>query len=272
MRLVCAIVLCLCCVPLSQGQSSVQAKHANLELLSTQTRVGSEELLLGVHFTLEKGWHIYWINPGDSGQPPSFNWILPAGAAAGEIQWPRPFRMQNSPTIADYGYHDEVLLMVPVHWSALPQAGSKSEIALDAKWLICREVCLADHTRLTLTLPISSGNKTNRASRLFAQAKALLPRPWPRQWKATAESRKDDFLLTLTTRKPLVNVEFFPLDPGLIDNAAKQRAEKTSTGAKLVLKKSDMLLKPVSELRGVLVIAGHAYQLRAPVVSQVALK
>lgn len=272
MRLALAIVLCLLCVPLSQGQSTVQAKHANLELLSTPAKDTRGDILLGVHFVLEKGWHIYWINPGDSGQPPTFKWNLPAGASAGEILWPRPYRLQSSPTIADYGYYDEVLLMVPVHWSSPPKSGSKTDIALEAKWLICREVCLPDHTRLALSLPGSSADKTARSSRLFAKTKALLPRSWPKQWKVTAESRKEDFVLTITADKPLTSVEFFPLDSGLIDNAAKQKVERTSTGGKLVLKKSDSLLKPASELRGVLVVAGHAYQLRTAVVTQVALK
>ena len=35
-----------------------------------------------------------------------------------------------------------------------------------------------------------------------------------------------------------------------------------------MLKKSDLLLKPVPELRGVLVINNRAYQVRAPVIAQ----
>src|SRR5215469_1213783 len=79
MRLGRATILCLLCIAASHAQSTVQAKHANLELLSTPVTEGRGDILLGVHFTLEKGWHIYWINPGDSGQPPSFKWILPPG-------------------------------------------------------------------------------------------------------------------------------------------------------------------------------------------------
>src|SRR5438105_11734991 len=94
----------------------IQAKHARIELLFHHTSVATgKELLLGVHFDLEPGWHIYWINPGDSGQPPVFKWQLPAGFSAGEIQWPRPERMQSSAELTDYGYHDEALLMVPIH-------------------------------------------------------------------------------------------------------------------------------------------------------------
>jgi thiol:disulfide interchange protein DsbD len=237
-----------------------------VELLSQPAHDGA---LLGIHFILEKGWHIYWINPGDSGQPPTLQWTLPAGASAGEIQWPQPERLQTSPDIADYGYKDDVVLLIPMR---LPERNSKAAIALDAKWLICREVCLPDHAHLTLSFPAASAAGQTRAGQLFARARALLPRAWPATWKVNAESRKDDFVLTIVSGRPLTHAEFFPLDPGQIDNAAKQRFTATSTGAKLVLKKSDLLLKPVPELRGVLVINSRAYRVRAPLIAQVALK
>src|SRR5262245_6055422 len=86
----------------------VRTKHATIELLSRQTAiVPGKDSLVGVHFVLEKGWHIYWVNPGDSGQPPVFKWQLPEGFSAGEIQWPHPERMQNTSQLADYGYHDD---------------------------------------------------------------------------------------------------------------------------------------------------------------------
>jgi thiol:disulfide interchange protein DsbD len=249
------------------AQSQVEAKHARVELLSMP--VARNQVQLGVHFTLEQSWHIYWVNPGDSGQPPSFQWTLPNGATAGEIQWPRPERLQNSPDIADYGYKDDVLLIVPVHLTEPPNKSSGTKIGLEAKWLICREVCLPDRAQLSLSL--SSGGSPGMAE-LFARTKAMLPRQWPKEWRATALSHKDDFVLTLITGRPLTRAQFFPLDPGQIDNSAKQPITPTSNGARLLLRKSDLLLKPIQELRGVLVIGSNAYQLRAPVIARVALK
>src|SRR6476620_3363842 len=107
-----AIVLAVSHASFSQATT----RHARVELAARQASVNpGSDLQLGVHFILEPGWHIYWINPGDSGQPPSFEWQLPPGFTAGEIQWPRPERMQSSAELADYGYHDDVLLMVPIH-------------------------------------------------------------------------------------------------------------------------------------------------------------
>jgi DsbC/DsbD-like thiol-disulfide interchange protein len=248
------------------GQSQVQSKHARVELLSQPSRDGA---LMGIHFILEKGWHIYWINPGDSGQPPTLHWTLPTGATAAEIQWPQPERLQTSPSIADYGYKDDVLLLVPVRFLA---KNLKVDIALDAKWLICREVCLPDHAHLTLSPAAASAGNQTRVAQLFTRTRALLPRTWPATWKVNAKSRKDDFVLTIISGRPLTRAEFFPLETGQIDNAARQRLTTTATGAKLMVQKSDLLLKPVPELRGVLVINHRAYHMRAPVTAQVALK
>jgi DsbC/DsbD-like thiol-disulfide interchange protein len=245
------------------------ARHAQVALLSRQAAITpGSDLQLGIHFILEPGWHIYWINPGDSGQPPSFQWQLPPGFTAGEVQWPRPERMQSSAELADYGYHDDVLLMVPIH---APQSINNEQsrglrFAVEAKWLVCREVCIPEHAELELFLHSGAINENSATSKLFAEAEKLLPVAMPHAWSAVAESRKNDFLLTIAANKPITRAIFFPLDPGQIDNSAPQKLEATASGAKITLKKSDLLLKPINVLRGVLVIpGGPAYRIEAPV-------
>jgi len=256
----------------------VPAKHAKVELLSRQTSVAvGADTLLGVHFVLEPGWHIYWTNPGDSGQPPVFKWQLPAGFSVGEILWPRPNRMQSSPQMADYGYHDDVLLMVPVHASQVQSSNAPLEVELEAKWLICREVCIADHAQLhlslSLPLPAAPVAKENPASaELFARTEKLLPKPLPHGWKANAESKKDSFVLHIFTHagERLGQAEFFPLAPGQVDNAARQDLQPSAQSVKITLKKSDFLTKPIAILRGVLVLpSGDAYRIEAPVAKSI---
>ncbi len=246
-------------------QSSPQ--HAGVELLSRQASVKpGSDLQLGIYFILEPGWHIYWINPGDSGQPPSFKWQLPSGFSAGEIRWPRPERLQPSKELVDYGYDDAVLLPVTIH---APSAISdrSAEFGAEVKWLICREVCIPEHANLHLTLPVSSAAGVEQQNApLFAKTDKLIPQPLPRAWNASVTSRKDDFVLTIRAGKAINKAKFFPLDPGQIENAAPQKLQPTSNGAKITLKKSDLLVKPISVLRGVLVIpGGPAYRIEAPV-------
>jgi DsbC/DsbD-like thiol-disulfide interchange protein len=245
-------------------------QHARVELLSRQSAiVPDSNVQLGIHFVLESGWHIYWVNPGDSGQPPAFKWQLPAGFSAGDIQWPRPERMQLVKELADYGYRNDVLLIVPIHIpkSIIVSGALATPLALEAKWLICREICLPDHAHLQIGLPLASQAKPIPSSaQLFADTEKLLPKPLPRGWKASAASTKDDFILSIVVGKRITQADFFPLDPGQIDNPAPQKLQPSGAGIKITLKKSDLLLKPITILRGVLVIPGSPpYRIEAPV-------
>jgi len=261
------VLICLAASLVSTDTAiEVQAKHARVEFLSQHTglRIGQENLL-GIHFALEQGWHIYWINPGDSGQPPVFQWQLPDGFSAGPVQWPRPEKLQSA-HLADYGYKDDVMLLVPVRAPAFyHQADAK--LVLQAKWLICREVCLPDHAQLEITLPYGAPADQHQ-EKLFAETKRLLPERWPRTWKITALSQKEDFVLSLQTGRSITKAEFFPLEPNQIENAAPQAAKPTPLGANITLKKSDQLLKPVSTLKGVLEVEGKTYQVEAPVTQR----
>jgi thiol:disulfide interchange protein DsbD len=245
-------------------QATVQ--RAKVELIASQAAVTpGKDLQLGVHFMLEEGWHIYWINPGDSGQPPSFQWHLPPGFSAGEILWPRPERLQPNKELVDYGYADEVLLPLTIH---APSGISSApvEFSAEAKWLVCREVCIPEHTQLHLTLPVSSNPSLDQQhAQLFARTDKLLPQPLPSNWKVSFAALKDDLILTIHAGKSIMQAEFFPLDPGQIDNPSPQKVQPTSHGAKITMKKSDLLLKPISVLRGVLAIPRNpAYWIEAP--------
>ena len=254
----------------------VQAKHSRVELIAKENAATpGGQLLLGVHFMLEPGWHIYWINPGDSGQPPSFQWQLPSGFTVGDVEWPRPERLQSSSQIVDYGYHDDVLLMVPVKASqSIVLGGQALGFSVDAKWLICREICLPDHALLRGSWSVGDQNKVSPATAaLFAGAQKLLPKPFPGE--AIAKSNKDAFVLTLGAkgRMPAGTPQFFPLAPGQIENAAPQNVQTIPDGVNITLKKSDLLLKPIKVLRGVLVFTGgDAYHVEAPVIGGKGIK
>ncbi len=242
-------------------------QHAKAELLARQSSVKpGSDLQLGVHFMLEKGWHIYWTNPGDSGQPPSFKWQLPPGFSTGEMQWPRPERLQPSKELVDFGYSGEVLLPLRIHTPSVISSRAPVEFDAEAKWLVCREVCIPEQANLHLTLPVSSDASVDQQhAQLFERTYKLIPKPLPSGWKASFTPAKGDLVLTIRAGKPITQAEFFPLDPGQIDNPAPQRVQSTPQGAKITMKKSDLLLKPISTLRGVLVMPGSpAYLIEAP--------
>jgi DsbC/DsbD-like thiol-disulfide interchange protein len=257
-----------------RNSESVQTGHANVELLSQSSAIApGQTVWLGVHFVLEKGWHIYWKNPGDSGQPPVLRWELPPGFNTGGIRWPRPEKFTHS-SIADYGYENDVTLLVPLrvplHGPGGAKTGPPAEIALDANWLICREICIPEKAQIRLSLPIAASPEADKKyTKLFADTKRLLPKAWPAPWTVRAVSVKNTFVLSIQAGKTLPAGEFIPAEPSQIENAAPQTWEPTPQGAKIILKKSEQLLKTIASLKGLLVLrGGDSYEIRAPVTKR----
>jgi DsbC/DsbD-like thiol-disulfide interchange protein len=221
---------------------------------------------VGLHFALEKGWHIYWINPGDAGEPPRVKWNLPPELTAGEIQWPVP-RPLPAYTTMDFGYEEDVLLIVPIKVATSAKPGSAA-LNADLRLIVCRDVCIPGKAQLSLNLPVerraASANPASQA--LFAKTKAQLPQAVPSAWRLRATEEKDSLHLIARTGAPVKEAFFFPLDANEIENAAAQKLAPSSNGFDLMLKKSNQLLKPVSTLKGVLRTGGRGYMINIPVM------
>src|SRR5579872_5357284 len=134
--------------------SAASLPHVKVELVAeNQWMAPGSRAFVGFHFQFEKGWHIYWINPGDSGEPPRVQWHLPAGLNAGEIQWPAPQRL-GSATIVDFGYEDAMTLLVPITASRSLRTDQPAHFVADLKVLVCKEICIPGSTQVSLTLPV----------------------------------------------------------------------------------------------------------------------
>jgi len=242
--------------------------HGTVDLIAEQTTIQpGRPFAAGLHFQLEPGWHIYWINAGDSGEPPRVKWSLPEGFRAGPLQWPLPRRIEDH-SLIDYGYQDQVLLPVEIMPPAGLAAGPDVQVNAAVSWLVCRDICVPGHANFVLTLPLRQGApaKSSAAAPLFARARADLPRPAPRSWKVAATLDKLRFVLNVDTGKKETGASFFPLNPNEIENAAPQKVSVSSPGIDLELKRSDQMLKPPPRLQGVLVFAsGQGYTINAPV-------
>jgi len=255
------------CAADAQGAETA-IPHGTIELVAENRWVTpGQGFSLGLHFQLEKGWHIYWVNPGDSGEPPRVTWQLPTGLSPGVIEWPAPRRLGTS-SIVDFGYEGGVTLIVPVHAESSLAAQPLARLGAEIKVLVCREMCIPGKTQLSLTLPIKSGPAAPdvRTRELFAAARKDLPRPAPQSWKFSADDAKDSFVLAANVAPQITQAIFFPLAEAQIDNAAPQSLQRLATGFRLTLRKSDRLLKPIERLQGVLVLSGnHAYLIDVPV-------
>jgi DsbC/DsbD-like thiol-disulfide interchange protein len=242
--------------------------HGTLELVAENRWVTpGHGFSLGLHFQLEKGWHIYWINPGDSGEPPRITWQLPSGLSPGAIEWPAPRRLGTS-RIVDFGYEDAVTLIVPVHVGSSVAVQPSVRLGAEIKVLVCREMCIPGKAQLSLTLPIKSlpPAPDARTRELFEAARKDLPRPAPQNWKFSVDDARDTFVLAANLGVQITRAIFFPVAEAQIDNSAPQALQPLASGFRLTLRKSGQLLKPIERLKGVLVFSGNrAYLIDVPV-------
>jgi len=250
-------------------ERSASIPHGKVELLSEQESIQPGRVIqLGLHFQLEKGWHVYWINPGDSGEPPRLEWHLPSGLQAGAIGWPAPSRLPIPP-LMDYGYEGEVLLPVSIENTSGLLAGAHVTLVAEMRAIVCSDICIPAKAQLSLSLPVRAERPRQSAetSVMFTAARKALPKPAPANWRPSARDLGDSFELRVNTGRSASEAWFAPLEPLQIENAALQKTVTTAAGMRLILKKSDQLLKPVSRLQGVLVFPQGAYLIDAPVAA-----
>lgn len=255
--------------PANPLSSSATAPHVKVEVLSNKGSVGFGEgqVYFGLHFILEPGWHVYWSNPGDSGEAPIANWFLPKGFHAKPMLFPAPKRLPLGP-LMDYGYEGDVLFIVPVDYEAFGAIGGPllkyRYIPVQVKWLVCREACIPGKAFLSLDLPVSTNAADSAAAPLFRKTLAKLPKPLPPGAKAIFAQTPGGFRLAVLTGKQIDGAQFFPAQPGQIDNPAPQRVMPVRDGAVIDLKKDASLTGALAQLSGVVVLGdGAAYTVDA---------
>lgn len=234
--------------------------HGSVELISENQWISpGRQTYFGFKFELEKGWHIYWVNPGDSGQPPQFEWHLPSGLSPGDMEWPAPQRI-GSPPIVDFGYENSTTLLVRVRLSPDAPAKGAEQLAVNLKVLVCREICIPGKAQVSMIVPIKlNGPEPDVGNaKLFAAARRSLPKQPPSTWSFAAIDQKNSFLLVANVGGRTARATFFPLEESQVDNSARQDLVPTASGFRLVVSKSDQLLKPINRLRGVLEFADNA--------------
>jgi thiol:disulfide interchange protein/DsbC/DsbD-like thiol-disulfide interchange protein len=202
---------------------------------------------------IRPGWHTYWLNPGDVGQPTTLNWNLPNGWKAGELQWPYPIRLPVGPFM-DYGYEGKVWILSHVTAPQDAKPGEAVTLTAAASWLVCKEVCIPEDA--TLSLPLKIGPSSYARAADFAQARARLPVPSPWRMRYALGGTLDLFVAaqSLVYAHP-ASAQFFPLDSGMVKAPAPQAMGFASAGLVLRMTPGKAIARKGGPLRGVLVLA-----------------
>lgn len=240
-------------------------------LAEFSTITPGETLPIALHQKITDGWHIYWKNPGDSGEPTSMTWTLPKGFSSGEILWPAPHQIPLGPLV-NFGYEGEVTLLTSI---LVPETieGDKVTLTTHVEWLACKDICVPESIDLSLTLPISTTGTpaVQTAPDLFASARSKLPAST--NWQGLIEEQ--DQTLTLTfhpdpEEKSILarakKITFFPEEWGIVQNAAPQQVRLTEDKLILSLQRDTRSLSDLSVLQGVITVENAEDQF-APLLS-----
>jgi thiol:disulfide interchange protein DsbD len=264
--LLAAAIVFAVALPALAASNSADLPHVHVQLISPDAQLHPGANNAGLYFKLEPGWHVYWKNPGDAGEPPHIKWTLPQGITAGPLQYPIPKRLPLGP-LMDFGYEDEVLFPFQLNVSS-GTSGSPSVLHAKVDWLVCRGSCIPEKTELELTRPIASADTASGPvqtdQNIWARLAKHLPQPPPATLKIGFVPTATGFRMTVNTGHKETEASFFPATADILSNPAPQVATPTSAGVTLDLKKDETLTANPKQMAGVLVLSGgRAYELIA---------
>ena len=236
-------------IPLSQ--------HVQVQLVSEVESVKpGSRFFVALILTMEKGWHTYWKNPGDSGLPTTIEWNLPEGFSAGEIQWPCPQKFESS-GIVSFGYADQVDLLMDMQVSPSLKAGTVVTLFASIDWLACKEECVPEHAELILELPVKddASQVDLKRAEYFENARNDLPKIF-KDWDVSAWANEDEIVIQTLSHdsvfKPAMEIFFFPEEEGIVNYAEPQTVGKRRYGYSIGMKRSKRSSALPLRLKGIL--------------------
>ena len=258
-RLILAAALAAAGAPAALAAPAPASPLVRVELLAeTQSIAAGRTFWIALRQEITPGWHTYWMNPGDAGEPPRIEWTLPAGFTAGEIQWPPPERIAAGPAMS-YGYSREVVL--PIAVTAPPGLGPGARVTLrgQASWIVCEKTCIPEEAAIALTLPVTATTPAPdpRGAPLIAAARRAVPAPspWPASFVATPERVTFAIAARGLDAQRVSEAWFYPARWGAIEHAAPQRWRIDDAGLTLEAARGPLPEAVAGPLEGVLVVS-----------------
>jgi len=262
-------LLCALLLPGMAAAQAVNTGHLTAELVaSAQGIAPGQTIHVALRQQIQKGWHTYWRNAGDSGEATKLTWTLPPGWSASDFTWPVPHRLPVGPLV-NYGFEGEVILPVQLTAPAGAAPGSTVTLRGKADFLVCADICIPETANLELRLPVTAGPAPADPTWGAKIAKALAEAPKPAGLTGAFQAAAGSLKLAITGA-PLKGADvaeayFFPFAGTVIDHAKPQAIERGPEGLTLTVTPGYDFQGPTppKELAGVLVVAGKGYEVVA---------
>ncbi|MDB5422941.1 MAG: thio:disulfide interchange protein, partial [Phenylobacterium sp.] len=247
----------------------VNTGHLTAELVAASQGVApGGTVQIALRQQIQKGWHTYWRNAGDSGEATRIKWTLPPGWTASDFTWPTPHRLPVGPLV-NYGYTGEVLLPMTLTAPASARPGQGVTLTGAASFLVCAEICVPEDATLKLILPVVAAPAAPDAKWAGPIAATLAAAPRPAGLSAVFEKRPAGVALAVTgpalKGADLAEAYFYPFESTVIDHARPQIVERGPEGLTLTLTPGYDFqgANPPKVLAGVLSLGGKAYEIAA---------
>lgn len=234
-------------------------QHVRIDLVAESDRPApGSEVTLALASVPEKGWHAYWLNPGDAGLPARAEWTLPRGASTGEFRYPVPQRLMIA-GLMNYVYEGPfaplVTLKVPV------DAKGAFPIRLKLSYLVCTDaICVPGKADLSTTLQIGDGSVAPDRRARFDAWRAALPKPLGSEGTYQVEGKALRLAVPFpAAAKAEGEGYFFPATHGAFDYAAPQKVVRD--GDRVVVDTAGV--KSVGPIEGLLAFGKQGFWVRA---------
>ncbi len=191
-----------------------------------------QEFYIALRTVLDEGWHTYWRNPGDSGEPVQINWDLPEGVTAGEISWPIPRPIPTGP-IVNYGFEGTPLFPVKFTVSPDVEPGTDITVVSNFYYLVCADVCIPEDGSVSLSMIVGEPVEDARWSPEIVAALASSPIRGEVQGAIQKSGDVIDISFTDLPDGDFSNAYFFPYDQGVLGHSNPQSVRRGEDGLRL---------------------------------------
>ena len=222
----------------------VDTGHARISLIKDHSDfVPGTSINMGLKVSMDKGWHTYWKNPGDSGGPIEIDWDLPEGFSVSDIKWPLPEKIEYPPLMT-YGYEDFVIYPMVL---SIPADYSNDYFEMTADILICADVCIPESGKISSNLLDIESD-----SLIYEWLESIPSKSIPIKTSLT----DDNLEIRFTFEKEIKEIYFFPDKNNSIDYSSKQNFYKKDDSYFLSIK---LFNDEIQNVSGVLDIDGSGY-------------
>ncbi len=216
---------------------------------------------LGLHFTIDRTWHTYWANPGDTGIPTSLNLALPEGFTAGPLQFPVPKKFITDYGFgvkeAGFGYETSVIHPMTITPPATLTPGHKVTLSGKAGWLMCDpNTCVPGKADLSITLEVGATAAPSPDATAIEAAVAKLPQPVAAPMKAALEGANVVLTATIPTGSipEGAKLSFHPLKNQILDPFTDPTVTVAGETVTISGPKHESLTAAPAEFSGVLAV------------------